>query len=378
MKPELAELYQTKAKFESLINQGLDLQEHLRRPEAMPLTPARQSISDVLNYRLMNALFRDYFALNRQILAESPELARLIGIKTIDLETTRLQHRGTNVSLEQVIGALLGSNSRRVLVHLYWTQKLGVDSIAELTGINHTTLAKIIRQYHIITRTQATGVRSINENPVKRAIMSAKIHAGDSDQARSQSMQQFHRDHPEVGRINIERASQVQQQQYQAYILQLFGDNPAAELNRLIYQDQLTLPQVVAAVNAGLTPSVQKLTLGRLNIFLKKYQISANPELTAMPKDHFDLIRRANTLGLLDQLSNREQAILTARYLTHPPKTLLKLAEELSLTRQRVQQVESKAIQKLEDYLSGNSVVLKAAPDKRGRPRKNPPANQAL
>lgn len=377
MKSELAELYQAKAKFESLINQGLDLQEHLRRPEVTPLTPPRQSISDLLNYRLINSLIRDYIALNRQILAESPELAHSLRIKTIDVSTIRL-HSGNGNSFERVAEAILGPDPRSLLVHLYWTQKLGVKSIAELTGMGTGTIHKLLDEYHITTRTQSTGVRIISENPAKRAVMTSKIHTADSDQKRAQSMTKFFQAHPDAARRTAAKGAQTKREHSDATIRQIFGDDPATELNRIVYQESLTPDQIIASVNARLAPPTRKLTYIKLISYLKMFNIPANPELRARPKDHFDLIRQAQSQGLIGQLSPREQAVLTARYLTHPPKTLQTLSEELSLTRERIRQIESKSIKNLNDYLSGKSTVIKAASVTRGRPRKNPQANQSL
>ena len=59
--------------------------------------------------------------------------------------------------------------------------------------------------------------------------------------------------------------------------------------------------------------------------------------------------------GRLDQLEDREAAVIRMRFGLEPfsPMTLREVGENLSLTRERVRQLENQALQKLVQGLNG-------------------------
>jgi len=77
--------------------------------------------------------------------------------------------------------------------------------------------------------------------------------------------------------------------------------------------------------------------------------------------------------NLSDRLNEKEQVILNTRLLSDEPKTLQTIADEFSISRERVRQIEANLLKKLrkqlekempdiQDYLSGDGVILAAGP----------------
>jgi RNA polymerase sigma-32 factor len=60
--------------------------------------------------------------------------------------------------------------------------------------------------------------------------------------------------------------------------------------------------------------------------------------------------RRQVLRQALDQLKPREQRIIEARWLSDTPLTLDELAAELSVSRERVRQIEVRALEKARTY----------------------------
>ncbi len=76
---------------------------------------------------------------------------------------------------------------------------------------------------------------------------------------------------------------------------------------------------------------------------------------------------------LSHRLNEKEQVILNTRLLSDEPKTLQTIADEFSISRERVRQIEANLLKKLrkqlekempdiQDFLSGDSVILAAGP----------------
>lgn len=74
-----------------------------------------------------------------------------------------------------------------------------------------------------------------------------------------------------------------------------------------------------------------------------------NQEAQMLSAERQQWLRRL-TQGGLATLSPREQQIIAARYLTEPPQTLEKLAQTLAVSRERVRQVEKRALEKLHAF----------------------------
>jgi len=77
--------------------------------------------------------------------------------------------------------------------------------------------------------------------------------------------------------------------------------------------------------------------------------------------------------NLSGRLNEKEQVILNTRLLSDEPKTLQTIADEFSISRERVRQIEANLLKKLrkqlekempdiQDYLSGDGVILAAGP----------------
>lgn len=81
--------------------------------------------------------------------------------------------------------------------------------------------------------------------------------------------------------------------------------------------------------------------------------------------------------GMEDKLNDKEQMILKTRLLSDEPRTLQTIADEFSISRERVRQIEANLLKKLkkqfekempdiQDFLGGDSMVLARGPAKEG------------
>lgn len=64
-------------------------------------------------------------------------------------------------------------------------------------------------------------------------------------------------------------------------------------------------------------------------------------------------VMRRNVLRAVSQLTDRQRKIITARYLSEAPMTLEEVGNLFRVTRERVRQIEAKAVQKLRRVSSG-------------------------
>ena len=63
-------------------------------------------------------------------------------------------------------------------------------------------------------------------------------------------------------------------------------------------------------------------------------------------------LRRKMLFEALQQLNPREQLIIKKRRLVENPATLEELSDELKISKERVRQIENRAMEKLTSYLS--------------------------
>jgi len=87
----------------------------------------------------------------------------------------------------------------------------------------------------------------------------------------------------------------------------------------------------------------------------------ANPQLSPRDEAAFRDIS-AKVRGVLSTLSERERIVINGRFLCAVPKTLEEMGRELGFSRERVRQIEAKAIRKLR-YPSRISILKDAMED---------------
>ncbi len=76
----------------------------------------------------------------------------------------------------------------------------------------------------------------------------------------------------------------------------------------------------------------------------------------------FDEYRKKQLYRALECLDERERFIIERRRLIEEPQTLSEIGKDLGITRERVRQLEARAIRKLRDYLSNNEELNSLAP----------------
>lgn len=76
-------------------------------------------------------------------------------------------------------------------------------------------------------------------------------------------------------------------------------------------------------------------------------------EVIAIEESDYDYKKRI-FMEALKSLNLREQEVLTKRKLLEPPKTLEDLSQEYGVSRERVRQIEGKAMQKLQEFVQQN------------------------
>ena len=79
--------------------------------------------------------------------------------------------------------------------------------------------------------------------------------------------------------------------------------------------------------------------------------------------EHEEYDARKNLMvDAMQGLNPREQRILTARRLSEPPLTLEDLADEFSVSRERIRQIEVRAFEKLQKAVRDKAAALKLLP----------------
>jgi RNA polymerase sigma-32 factor len=71
----------------------------------------------------------------------------------------------------------------------------------------------------------------------------------------------------------------------------------------------------------------------------------------------YEDVRRQHLYEALDQLSDRERLIIRRRRLIDEPETLSEIGKDLGITRERVRQLEARALRKLRSFLEDGGLV---------------------
>jgi len=79
-------------------------------------------------------------------------------------------------------------------------------------------------------------------------------------------------------------------------------------------------------------------------------------EIIAINESDYNYKKRL-FMEALDSLTQREREILQKRRLLEPPKTLKTLSGEYGISRERIRQIENKAITKLQAYISTKHIT---------------------
>ena len=88
-----------------------------------------------------------------------------------------------------------------------------------------------------------------------------------------------------------------------------------------------------------------------------------SPDQETSFAEHEEYDARKNLMvDAMQGLNPREQRILTARRLSEPPLTLEDLAEEFSVSRERIRQIEVRAFEKLQKAVRDKAAALKLLP----------------
>jgi RNA polymerase sigma-32 factor len=82
---------------------------------------------------------------------------------------------------------------------------------------------------------------------------------------------------------------------------------------------------------------------------------SDNQEIQIVQRDEFDK-RRSALQGAMKALNAREQEIIIGRRLDEPPKTLEEMSQNLTISRERVRQLEISAFEKLKKALQHSAL----------------------
>ena len=79
-------------------------------------------------------------------------------------------------------------------------------------------------------------------------------------------------------------------------------------------------------------------------------------------------LRREWLIKALGSLNEREKIIFSERRLKENPVTLDELAEQFEISRERVRQIESRAYEKIRDFITAQAVATDNAPNKKALP----------
>jgi len=84
-----------------------------------------------------------------------------------------------------------------------------------------------------------------------------------------------------------------------------------------------------------------------------------SPEEEAIENEKEQILKR-ELWKALDGLNEREKYIIMNRYLTEEPKTLQEIGDEFGITRERVRQIEKRALEKIKKQLPEDIALLAA------------------
>ena len=275
----------------------------------------------------------------------------------LDGQIKRYEQGGKKSKAQKDAERRLGESIEEVLKRLYIGERLGSGTIAKRIGVSHGTIQGWLRLFNIPVRSEEWG--NLTEEAEKRRIAGmrqawaerkdeivAKIHTGNSDEIRVRSRTAYYASNPqELNRVRQSwaagkaRSLQVRQSK-------VFGKDIAKALSRMHYFECMTIGEIseLTGYSDFYIETLMK-EYGIQNITPRKQWLEKMfeiqdllPYIWAHPE-------------IMDVLSKNQRYVLERRFLIEDPErseiTQVELAQEMGLTRQRVEQLETKAIEKL-------------------------------
>lgn len=129
------------------------------------------------------------------------------------------------------------------------------------------------------------------------------------------------------------------------HLKKVLGEDPCVALVRMHHEEGLPVDEIAQKV--GRDRSTVFHWMKKLGIEKRRTEVRRRPRRSEKIKKIENLVKEASGKGLLEELKPAERFVLEKRYLQSPGCTQEKVADELQISRQRVNQIEKKALRGL-------------------------------
>ncbi len=196
------------------------------------------------------------------------------------------------------------------------------------------------------------GVKGIKQSPQARAKISVgqknnwglnrerrvKLSTNPSIKARqSEAQKSYTKMNPELVAQARKKGGKTRSQNRHEALVKLFGGEPNEVLRKLYVDDNLSAQDIADKYH---------LNIHTVESMLRGIKKTGRGEKANLKTDKKIIVISSTSIA---QLDNTSQSVLTLRYLSAKPMTLAAVGRHLNLSRQRVHQIEEKAIQRLRD-----------------------------
>lgn len=195
----------------------------------------------------------------------------------------------------------------------------------------------------INTRSVSEASKLLWQDPLKREAIRVARNTPEAKRKKSEALKRRIASHPDLFLASLEKGRRVfAQMRYdatQATLKTKFGDNPKEALENLYVTQGFSIQRVA-----------EKCGVPRRTISGWFKILEITQQTVVLKPEAIDIFNRAGVSDYLTTLNPRERQVLEDRY--NKDKTLDGIGAELGITRERVRQIESKALSKLRSQLN--------------------------
>lgn len=224
----------------------------------------------------------------------------------------------------------------------------GIKSWMEQFGIPQRSPKEAIRlswQDPVIKARRKEGVRRFWQDPEKRQRRLSLIHSEEANKKRSEAMTLWCKDHSEQIRKIAEKARRTRKESKVLEMEKALGDKPAQALRRMHWEERLSVKQIAEQTKQD--PSTLIRWMKDAGVMLRKKK-----GIGYVNQQDREIFEKALSSGLIVQLNERNRHILEERFLTKLTPTLEEVGQRYGIKKQRVMQLEHRALRSLEGLLN--------------------------
>lgn len=224
-----------------------------------------------------------------------------------------------------------------------------IQSWIQQFGIPRRSLEEAIRlswQDPVIKARRKEGVRRFWQDPENRQRRLSLIHSEEANKKRSEAMTLWCKDHSEQIREIAEKARRTRKERKVLEMEKALGDKPAQALRRMYWEERLSVKQISEQTKQD--PSTLRKWMKDAGVMFRKKQKG----IGYVNQQDREIFEKALSAGLIVQLNERGRHILKERFLTKLTPTLEEVGQKYGITKQRVLQLEHRALRSLGGLLN--------------------------